>query len=273
MKDLYLIILCTCLAVTPTTAYAQTLSSIEETDSAATVASPLQPTPSKALADSAYTAEDYQLAASLYSALLAENGESAMIYYNLGNSYFRMDSLGRAILNYERALLLDPADTDIRFNLQLARSHTADKVTPVGEMFFVTWWKVLTLSLNVQTWGWMALATFVLMLAAIGLYIFVPSVAGRKIAFSAAIVMLLLCVVANIAAAQARQHLLNRTGAIVMHPSAVVHSTPSQSGKDLFILHEGTHVELLDDSMSDWIQIQMPDGKEGWISRNEIERI
>lgn len=224
-------------------------------------------------ADSAYTAEDYQLAAYIYKSLLAENGESSTIYYNLGNCYYRLDSIGRAILNYERALLLNPGDADTRFNLQMARSHTADKVMPAGEMFFVTWWHSLMLSLGVQTWGWLAITTFVLMLVAIGLFIFLPSVGGRKTAFGVAVAMLVVCIVANIAAAQARSHLLNRTSAIVMSPSAVIHSTPSKSGTDLFILHEGTHVELIDDSMSDWVLIQMADGKEGWISRDDIERI
>ena len=271
MKPQYLIIYL-CLTVASATAKAQTINTLEADTLASAEDAHMQPL-TKAMADSAYTVDDYRLAADIYTSLLAENGESSVIYFNLGNCYYRMDSIGRAILNYERALLLDPADADARFNLQMARSYTADKVTPIGEMFFVTWWKVLTLSLNVQTWGWIALTLFVLTLVNVWLYIFLPSVTGKKIAFTAAVVMLTVCVVANIAAAQARRHLLVRTGAIVMRPSAVVHSTPSNSGKDLFILHEGTHVELLDDSMSDWVQIQMPDGKEGWISRKEIERI
>lgn len=224
-------------------------------------------------ADSAYVAEDYQRAAEIYTALLEQNGESATIYYNLGNAYYRMDSLGRAILNYERALLLDPSDADTRFNLQLARSHTADKVTARSEFFFVTWWHTLTLSLNVQTWAYLALAAFLAMLLCIGLYIFLPSVQGRKITFTLALVMLAVCALANISAYQARTRLLQRDAAIVMRPSAVVHSNPSDSGKDLFILHEGTHVDILDSSMSDWLQIRINDDKEGWIRRDEIEVI
>lgn len=92
----------------------------------------------KAAADSAYAAGKYDEAISLYSAMLKE-GESADIYYNLGNCYYKTDRIAHAVLNYERAFLLDPADADVRFNLELARAKTVDKIIPESEMFFITW--------------------------------------------------------------------------------------------------------------------------------------
>ena len=91
----------------------------------------------KVQADSAYAAEKYEEAIPIYTALLKE-GEHADIYYNLGNCYYKTDRLALAILNYERAALLDPGSSDVRFNLELARSKTIDKITPESEMFFVT---------------------------------------------------------------------------------------------------------------------------------------
>jgi len=88
-----------------------------------------------------------------------------------------------------------------------------------------------------------------------------------------AILLLIVCVFANIAAAQQRSQINHRTGAILMSPSAVVKSTPSASGTDLFILHEGTHVQIIDDTMREWVEVRMSDGKEGWLQRSEIERI
>ena len=98
----------------------------------------------KILADSAYVNNDFAKAAELYESILNNEGESADIYYNLGNSYYKMDNIAKAILNYERALLLNPADNDIQFNLELAQSKTIDKVVPMSEFFFVTWTKSLT---------------------------------------------------------------------------------------------------------------------------------
>ena len=94
----------------------------------------------KAQADSAYQQEHYQQAAQIYEQLL-KRGESADLYYNLGNAYYRMDDITHAVLAYERALLLSPGDADVRFNLQMARSKTIDKIVPESEMFFVTWYR------------------------------------------------------------------------------------------------------------------------------------
>ena len=98
----------------------------------------------KAKADSAYINNDYASAVYLYENILANQGESADIYYNLGNSYYKMDNIAKAILNYEKALVLNPGNGDIRFNLELAQSKTVDKVTPMSEVFLVTWMKDLT---------------------------------------------------------------------------------------------------------------------------------
>ena len=107
----------------------------------------------KAQADSAYVNNDFAGAVEMYEAILATEGESADIYYNLGNSYYKMDNIAKAILNYERALVLNPGDGDIRFNLELAQSKTVDKVTPVSEMFFVTWIKFLTNLMSEKGWA------------------------------------------------------------------------------------------------------------------------
>ena len=90
-------------------------------------------------AEVAYTKEDYGKAIELYEGLLKTHGESAEIYYNLGNAYYKENKIAPAILNYERALLLDPGDGDIRFNLQLARQKSVDKIEPVGDFFLHRW--------------------------------------------------------------------------------------------------------------------------------------
>ena len=226
-----------------------------------------------ALADSAYTHEHYAEAAVLYRELVDSMGESAQLYYNLGNCYYRQDSLARAILYYERARLLDPSDDDIRFNLEMARAKTVDKVVPASEMFFVSLYRQLVLSMSIQGWAVLAVVMFVLMLLALAAYLFAPVLWVKKTGFTVAILALLVCIFANIAAVRQRHHIEHRTSAIIMAPSAVVKSTPSASGTDLFILHEGTYVNIVDDTMKEWVEVHMTDGKEGWLPRKELEVI
>ena len=158
-------------------------------------------------------------------------------------------------------------------NLEMARAKTVDRVMPVNEMFFVALFHRLVLSLSLQTWAWLGLLTFLLMLCAIAAYFFLPTLAGKKAGFTVAVIALLVCVFANLAAYQQLHQLENRTSAVIMSSSVVVKSTPSQTGTDLFILHEGTRVEIDDNSMKEWVEIQMNDGKQGWIRRADIEVI
>lgn len=249
---------------------AEALSSVSGEASARPLSLPL---PTKAEADSAYVQEDYATAAQFYQMMIDSCGGSAQLYYNLGNCYYRQDSIARAILNYERARLLDPSDDDIRFNLEMARAKTVDRVMPANEMFFVSLFHRLVLSFSLQTWSWLGLLTFLLMLAAIAAYFFLPTLSGKKIGFTVAIVALLISLFANLAAYQQLHHMEDRDNAVIMSSSVVVKSTPSQAGTDLFILHEGTRVEIKDDTMNDWVEVQVSDGKAGWISRSDIEII
>ena len=227
----------------------------------------------KADADSAYAQEQFAKAAKMYEQLLRENGESAQLYYNLGNAYYRQDKVALAILNYERAALFDPGDADIRFNLQMARAKTIDKVVPESEMFFVTTFRSIVLSMSVDQWAWLAVVCFLLTLVCIALYLFLPELWAQKTCFFLAIIFLLVCVLANVAAYQQRKQIADRQNAIIMVPSVVVKSTPSESGTDLFILHEGSRVKVVDASMKDWCEIRMADGKEGWMQKDKMEII
>ena len=146
----------------------------------------------KSQADELYKKEKYEQAAVAYEKILKKEGVAAAVYYNLGNCYYKMDEIPRAVLNYERALLLSPGDEDIRANLVLARSKTIDKTTLASEMFFVTWWRAVVNSMSVQAWTTLAIAAFVLMLVGILLYCFVSTIAVRKVGVYGAFVMLFL---------------------------------------------------------------------------------
>lgn len=203
-----------------------------------------------------------------------DNGtENSDLYYNLGNAYYRSDNYTRAILNYERALLLAPADDDIRHNLQLARQKTADKLSPSADFFLLTWYRSLAGMMSVDGWAVAALLVLALAVALFLVYLFSQRVALQKLGFFGALAMLVCFLLFNLFAWQQKQTLTHRTGAIVIASETSVKSTPAQNGTDLFRLHEGTKVEITDDSMAGWKEVRLPDGKEGWIAASAIEII
>ena len=226
----------------------------------------------KVEADSAYARGEYQQAIKDYEALLKQ-GASADLYYNLGNAYYRTENITRAVLNYERALLLSPGDRDIRFNLQIAQSKTIDKIVPESEMFFFTWYKSLVNLMSVDGWARTSLVSLTLVIILLLVYLFSDRIWLRKIGFFGGVILLLLFVLSNIFAWQQKQNLLFRKGAIVIAPSVTVKSTPANNGTDLFILHEGTKVMITDGSMKGWKEIRVADGKEGWIESKQLEEI
>lgn len=226
----------------------------------------------KAEGDSAYMKNDYASAIQIYEALL-NRGEAADIYYNLGNSYYKAGDIAKAILNYERALLLQPGNGDIRANLEIARSKTVDKVEPVPEIFFVSWTKSLINSMSVDSWAVCGVVCFILLIVSLYLFIFSKQIVLKKAGFISGIVFLAVTILANVFANQQKDELTNRNSAIVINPSVTVRSIPSESGTSLFILHEGHKVGVKDGSMKDWKEIRLEDGKVGWVPASAIEII
>lgn len=227
----------------------------------------------KVEADALYGKEQYREAAAAYEAVLKNEGVAAEVYYNLGNCYYKLDEIPLAVLNYERAFLLDPGDSDIRANLALARGKTVDKVVPPSEMFFVTWWRDLTNSMSTGEWTMVGIAAFVLMLLGVLVYMFVRQLTARKIGIYGAMVMFAVVVIANLAAISQHLDQTHRNTAIILAPAITVKSSPSEKSTDLFLIHEGSKVEILDGSMSEWKEVKFEEGKQGWIPVSALEVI
>ena len=226
----------------------------------------------KSEGDSAYIRNDFASAIQIYESLLRK-GDAADVYYNLGNSYYKVNEIAKAILNYERALLLQPGNGDIRANLEIARGKTVDKVEAVPEVFFVTWTKALINSMSVDAWAVWGVVSFLLLIVSLYFFIFSKQVVLKKVGFITGIIFLIVVVMANVFASKQKEELLNRDTAIIMSPSVTVRSTPSENGTSLFILHEGHKVNIKDDSMKDWKEIRLEDGKVGWVPVGSIEII
>ncbi len=223
-------------------------------------------------ADTEYQKGNYQQAIKDYEELL-KNGVSADIYYNLGNAYYRTDNITKAVLAYERAHLLAQGDEDINFNLQFARSKTIDKITPVSEMFFITWYKALVSYTNVDTWAKAGIITIILALVLVLIYLFAPSILARKVGFFGGAFFFVAFLLCNLFAYQQKQWLVNRSGAIVIAPTVNVKKTPSKTSTDQFVIHEGTKVNITDKTMAGWRNVQLEDGREGWVETKQIEEI
>lgn len=247
MKQIYLIISMTLLAFLPTTVIADVRSE----------------------ADSAYAREQYAEAIKLYEQAPA----SAAVYYNIGNCHYRLNNLAHAILFYERAYLLSPGNDDIRFNLSMARGKTVDKLVPRHEFFFVSWYRSLCNIMSVDAWAYLAVFSLIFALVSLLLYVFLPLGRIRTSSMLLGVLLLLVCAFSNLFAFSQRYDLTHRTGAIIMTNNGNVKSTPSDTGKDLFVLHEGTRVEITDDTLQGWLEVELSDGKKGWIERKHVEVI
>ncbi|MEG1543598.1 MAG: tetratricopeptide repeat protein [Tannerellaceae bacterium] len=250
IKKYLLVVLIQCLALG---AYAQEETSVKE-------------------AEVAYTQENYAKAIELYDGILKSNGESAEIYYNLGNAYYKSGKIASAILNYERALLLDPGDSDIRFNLQMAKQKSIDKIEPLGEFFLARWFDSIRNMGAADSWAKVGIISFFFFIGCLLLFFFSRWVRIKKIGFYLGVVMLMFVVLANIFAKQQKNELINRRGAIVFSSTVTVKSSPDASGTDLFILHEGTKV-FVKSTLGDWSEIELEDGNIGWMPTKNIEKI
>ena len=223
-------------------------------------------------AEEAYAKEDYTQAIELYESVMKSYGESAMVYYNLGNAYYKAGKVAPAILNYERALLLNPGDSDTRFNLQVARQKTVDKIEPIGEFFLTRWIGTVEDVYSADGWAKWGVASFVLFIGCLVLFFFSKWIRLKKIGFFAGICFLLISLVANLFADSQQDKLLHRADAIVFASTVTVKSSPDASGTDLFILHEGTKVTIKS-TLGEWSEIQLEDGNVGWMPSKEIQQI
>lgn len=207
-----------------------------------------------------------------YERIHQSGQESAELYFNLGNAYYKAGYPSKAILNYERAKLLNPKDEDVRYNLEMAQSHVVDKIEPLPELFFVAWRNAVIDMQTVDQWGFQSLLFFVLFLVLFGLFLFAKAGRTRKIAFWFGLVAIVVSAFSFSFASTQKRKLTHRDTAIIMARSVTVKGSPSQTGTELFIIHEGLKVSITD-SLGGWIEIRLADGNEGWVTDEVLERI
>lgn len=224
-------------------------------------------------ANEAYAQGLWADAADGYEMITDMGLESAPLYCNIGNAYYKDGNIPKAILNYERALKLDPSYEDAAVNLELMNSMIQDRIDPVPPFFLTKWFKDISYLMPSNAWAVIAVVLFALTLGLFLLFLLAPTVAGRRTGFFTGIATLVFMAFAFSFSVSQKNEYMNADKAIVMRPVTSVKSSPSsESTKDLFVLHEGTKVRVLD-TVGSWNNIELADGRQGWLPAADLELI
>jgi tetratricopeptide (TPR) repeat protein len=216
-----------------------------------------------------FSAGSYKEALQVWTEVYNTGFRSANLDYNIGNAYFKLNNIPSAILYYERAYLLKPADENINYNLQIARTLIVDRFQEIPELFFVKWYNFVSLFLSSNSWAKISITSFILFLLLLSLYIYSPIHRYKIIGFWAAVFLLILSLTSLALTARNKSLVYDSHKAIVTNPIVNGKSAPDKSGNDLFLLHEGTKVTI-DDIVGEFYEIRLSDGNKGWIPLNSI---
>lgn len=219
-----------------------------------------------------YIDGDYAAAVTAYQAIENRGYSSSRLYYNMGNAYYKQGQIGRAILYYNRALVVSPSMDDARHNLEIAEAQTKDNIAVVPEFFLNRYMRTLRSTISCSAWSAMSVAFFGVMLLFLLIFLLGSRIKVRKVGFYGAVVSLLLFVVVTIFGVSARNSIIDRPAAIVMSSAISVKSSPDRAATDLFVLHEGTKAEVSSE-VDGWSEITIADGKKGWTESAHLERI
>lgn len=229
-------------------------------------------TSQKAAADEAYANRRYAEATNMYKAIDPKM-EMADVQFNLGNAEYRQKHYGQAILAYQRALHLDPGHDDARQSLLVARAHIFDRFDPTSSSAVVGWMADQVHAHSVFWWGAWTFVFLFLVFAAFSVYFFARRTWLRKFGFFFALFCLLLMFSAASCGYIQRDRFLNNTDAVIMVTETPFYTAPSAKANVQATLHEGTTVIVLETSGNDWSRVVLPDGKEGWLTSQAIERV
>ncbi len=216
-----------------------------------------------------YENADFKQAAEAYEHILSRGYVSSNLYYNLGNAYFKLRKLGLAILNYERALRLSPNDEDIQFNLTYARSSTIDDIQSTGSIWFKDITHAYLKLFSANGWAWMSL-----LFISLSVIFWLLFLSNRIIGSATVLVFVatLFLSVVSVLSSFGRKAYDEQRFAILLEQEITVKSAPSLKGEDMFIIHEGTKMELLD-VYQEWLKIRLENGNVGWLLESFVEEI
>lgn len=219
-----------------------------------------------------YDKGNYERSIEIYEQILEQGKESAAIYYNIGNAYYSEYKIAPAILNYERAKLRAPNDEDIQYNLNLAREQITDRIEKIPPFFLVRWYNNFVDLISSDGWAVLSMITFIGFLVLLSVFLYTKRYRLKKTSFWIALLALIFSVATFVFSYQQKQEVLNSNQAIVFSSKVTVRSSPSDSGTELFVIHEGTKVSI-EDEMGNWYEVRLADGNKGWMKTEHLEII
>lgn len=219
-----------------------------------------------------YSKARYQEAVQAYLQIANNGYHSVTVYFNLGNACYKTGNMPAALLYYEKAHKMAPGDDDINFNIQLTNLKITDKIEPAPEFFITKWWHGFILFLSADTFAVISVLFFLSGFSLLSFYLFTNILSLKKASFFTGI-SLLICGVITIFLANRQVHYFNsQHQAIVFSSSVTVKSAPGEAAKALFVVHEGTKVNVLE-ANERWVEVELPNGNVGWMAATDIKEI
>lgn len=219
-----------------------------------------------------YINGEYEGAIQSYESIVNKGYLNAQLFYNLGNAYFRVGKLGKAILYYEKAKKISPSDDDINHNLYFANSRIVDNIETLPKFFIFEWWENLLALFSISGWTFIAYFLYLLILISIGVYFFARSFKIQRLSLYSGLISALIFIVIVILLIVNLYQELNVKYAVIIDQQVVTKFSPDIKSEDAFVIHEGLKVKA-EDSVNDWLKIKLIDGKVGWLKKESLEII
>lgn len=219
-----------------------------------------------------YQNKQYEEAIESYESILKQGYLSSELYYNLGNAYFKIGKIGRAILFYEKSLKIQPNNEDAAHNLKIANARTVDKIQNIPDLFFIKWWNIILSTFTSTGWQMIIFIFYILLLICIAIYFLVRNLQFQKYAFifgTLNIIALVFSVVLFFASLERES---SNDYAILQQSTITAKISPDSQSDDAFVIHEGIKFKI-EDQVNNWVKIRLSDGKVGWLPNNVYEVI
>ena len=223
-------------------------------------------------ANASYSKGNYEKAIDQYESILNKNVSSAELYFNLGNAYFKINEIGLAILNYERAKKLSPESEDLVANLKLANQKTEDKIEKAPELFLSSWKNSIVDLFSEKVWSTLCVFMFLCALILLAIYILSERATLKKVGFFGGSFLMILTVITFFLAGNKYELTVKSLNAVITAPTATITGSPNEKGTKLFILHEGTKVTITQEQ-DEWIEVKIANGNVGWIKSTLLQKI
>ncbi|UJH90265.1 tetratricopeptide repeat protein [Antarcticibacterium sp. 1MA-6-2] len=220
--------------------------------------------------NAAYNNGNYEAAIENYEEILNSGETSDELYYNLGNAHYKLNNIAPSIYYYEKALQLNPNDQDIKNNIEFARNMAIDDIEEVQKSGFTAIWKDTVSVLDYNEWGWLAISLAVMFSIFFLIYYFSRKTFQKRLFFTLSMIAVGGMLFAVVFAFQQKSYVTSEQFAVIFTEEAEVRSEPTQRSEEIFTLHEGTKIEIIE-TYQDWVKFELANGLQGWTDKSYLK--